>query len=102
MRLYVRPLHSLQIGPRSISVSCARRCKPTSRKRPPLSLKFVPVPYLRCYPQEDRTAATMKGPTMHQPMKQLPVTAVWAIDLDHISGKAGRRVPNGKGAVARR
>ena len=33
--------------------------------------------------------------------RELPVTAVWAIDLDHISGKAGRRVPNGKGAVAR-
>ena len=57
---------------------------------------------MRCYPQEDRTAVAMKGPTMHHPMKQLPVTAVWAIDLDHISGKAGRRVPNLKGAVARR
>lgn len=34
--------------------------------------------------------------------RELPVTAVWAIDFDHISGKAGRRVPNGKGAVARR
>lgn len=33
--------------------------------------------------------------------RELPVTAVWAIDLEHISGKAGRRVPNGKGAVAR-
>ena len=27
-------------------------------------------------------------------------TAVWAIDLEHISGKAGRRIPNGKGAVS--
>lgn len=34
--------------------------------------------------------------------RELPVTAVWAIDLNHVSGKAGRRVPNGKGAVARR
>lgn len=31
--------------------------------------------------------------------RELPVTAVWAIDLNHISGKAGRRLPNGKGAV---
>ena len=31
--------------------------------------------------------------------RELPVTAVWAIDLEHIQGKAGRRVPNGKGAV---
>lgn len=30
---------------------------------------------------------------------EMPATAVWAIDLDHISGKAGRRVPNGKGSV---
>lgn len=30
---------------------------------------------------------------------ELPATAVWAIDLEHISGKAGRRIPNGKGAV---
>lgn len=30
---------------------------------------------------------------------ELPATAVWAIDLNHISGKAGRRIPNGKGAV---
>ena len=34
--------------------------------------------------------------------RELPVTAVWAIDLNHISGKAGRRVPNGKGAVSHR
>lgn len=33
--------------------------------------------------------------------RELTVTAVWAIDLDHISGKAGRRVPNGKGMVTR-
>ena len=33
--------------------------------------------------------------------RELPLTAVWAIDLEHISGKAGRRIPNGKGAVAR-
>ena len=30
---------------------------------------------------------------------ELPATAIWAIDLDHISGKAGRRIPNGKGTV---
>ena len=30
---------------------------------------------------------------------ELPATAVWAIDLEHISGKAGRRIPNGKGAI---
>ena len=32
--------------------------------------------------------------------RELPVTAVWAIDLEHISGKAGRRIPNGKGTVS--
>ena len=32
--------------------------------------------------------------------RELSVTAVWAVDLNHISGKAGRRVPNGKGAVS--
>lgn len=32
--------------------------------------------------------------------RELPVTAVWAIDLVSISGKAGRRVNNGKGRVA--
>lgn len=30
---------------------------------------------------------------------ELPATAIWAIDLNHISGKAGRRIPNGKGTV---
>lgn len=30
---------------------------------------------------------------------ELPATVVWAIDLEHISGKAGRRIPNGKGAI---
>lgn len=34
--------------------------------------------------------------------RELSVTAVWAVDLNHISGKAGRRVPNGKGAVSHR
>ena len=32
--------------------------------------------------------------------RELSVTAVWAIELDRISGKAGRRVRNGKGAVS--
>lgn len=32
--------------------------------------------------------------------RELELTAVWAIDLTHISGKAGRRIPNGKGSVA--
>ena len=30
---------------------------------------------------------------------ELPATAIWTIDLNHISGKAGRRIPNGKGTV---
>lgn len=34
--------------------------------------------------------------------RELPVTAVWAIDLESISGKAGRRVRNGSGRVAGR
>ena len=34
--------------------------------------------------------------------RELSLTAVWAIDLNHISGKAGRRIPNGKGSVRTR
>ena len=30
---------------------------------------------------------------------ELPATEIWAIDLNHISGKAGRLIPNGKGTV---
>ena len=30
---------------------------------------------------------------------ELPATAIWAIDLNQISGKEGRRIPNGKGTV---
>lgn len=50
-----------------------------------LCLKYVPA-----YKQEIGGAID----------REFDVTAVWAIDLNHISGKAGRRKPNGKGAVS--
>lgn len=31
---------------------------------------------------------------------ELPATTVWSIQLEEVSGKAGRRIPNGKGAVS--
>lgn len=73
-----------------IATGTIRRVEDTALMRRALAqicLKYCP---------EDREKI---GPAID---RELPATAIWAIDLDRISGKAGRRVPNGKGCVQRR